>query len=89
MSERIDNVYTIKCTECCRTGREAEYWGESARTGFKRGKEHIKGLVEDNENAPLWRHSVAFHQGDKNQTWYKMKIIKAHRTPMGRQIEEG
>ena len=59
--------------ECGRKGTEAEYWGESARTGFKRGREHLDGLADENEKAPLWRHSVVFHQGEKNPEWYKMK----------------
>ena len=82
-------TYRIKCMECGRQGKDAEYWGESARTGYKRGKEHLEGLVEENEDAPLWRHSVVFHEGAKNPEWYRMKVIRAHRTAMQRQIEEG
>ena len=62
-------TYRIICTECGKNGKDAKYWGESARTGYKRGREHLKGLAEENENAPLWRHTVVFHQGDKNQDW--------------------
>ena len=38
---------------------------ESARTGYRRGKEHVEGLVKEWEKAPLWRHSAAFHRGSK------------------------
>ena len=70
-------------------GKKAEYWGESARNGFCRGKEHVKGLESENEKAPLWRHDVVFQGGMKEVDWYCMKVKKSHRTPLQRQIEEG
>ena len=45
--------------------------------------------MEENENAPLWRHAVVFHKGEKEPSWYRMRIVKAHRSPLERQIEEG
>ena len=70
-------------------GKKAEYWGESTRNGFCRGKEHIKGLKNENKKAPLWRHASAFHGGEKKPEWYKMKVEKVHRTPLVRQVAEG
>ena len=68
-------------------GERAEYWGESANTGYKRGMEHVDGLK--NEKAPLWRHASMFHGGEKNGGWNKMKVERTFRTALARQISEG
>ena len=87
MKENV--TYTIKCMKCLEGGKTATYWGESARNGFKRGKEHCEGLAQRNEKAPLWRHNSRYHEGSQDSSWYNMKVERSHRTPMSRQIEEG
>ena len=82
-------TYTIRCRECAKAGVSALYWGKSARTGFKRGKEHVEGLQKEWEKAPLWRHASQFHEGSKETAWYEMKVMRSHRTPLVRQVEEG
>ena len=85
-----ENVtYTITCRECARSGKKAVYWGETSKTGYKRGTEHVDGLKREVEKAPLWRHSRVFHNGVKRIEWYRMKVEKVHRTPLVRQISEG
>ena len=87
---QTENItYTIRCRECARRGTSAMYWGESARTGFKRGKEHVEGLFKEWEKAPLWRHSSTFHNGTKELAWYEMRVVRSHRTPLNRQVDEG
>ena len=45
--EKESVVYCIDCKRCKEEeGKIAEYWGETARTAFLRGGEHIKGLKE-------------------------------------------
>ena len=51
MKENI--TYTIKCKKCKEKEIVAEYWGESARNGYKRGSEHLTGLRDTMEKAPL------------------------------------
>ena len=34
-------VYTIVCIKCEGEGKKAEYWGETSRTGYERGEEHL------------------------------------------------
>ena len=67
----------------------ALYWGESARTGFKRGLDHVEGLKRECEKAPLWRHAQRFHEGEKEETWYQMKVVRSHKSPLTRQVDEG
>ena len=39
--------------------------------------------------APLWRHASTFHSGTKEVAWYEMKVVRKHRTPLNRQVDEG
>ena len=57
-------LYNITCEECKAQEKKAEYWGETGRDGFARGREHLKGCKEkDGENA-LWKHIEGEHGGD-------------------------
>ena len=49
----------------------------------------MEGLEKEWESAPLWRHSKTFHEGSKEISWYQMKVIRSHRTPLVRQVDEG
>ena len=40
-------VYTITCKKCKEGGILAEYWGETARTAFERGEEHLGDWREE------------------------------------------
>ena len=37
-------TYQIDCLNCQTVGKSVRYYGESARTGFDRGLEHIKAI---------------------------------------------
>ena len=79
-------VYKIECEECKTKGITSEYVGESSRTGFLRGGEHLDGLKNKNVKNPLWKHCVDQHQS--NLVSFSMKILRSHRTPLTRQIHE-
>ena len=81
-------VYRITCLECQKGGVRAEYWGESARTGFERGEEHQAGLESRYEKNSLWKHSWIHHEGKLERDNFKMDIVESHRSPLNRQIHE-
>ena len=56
-------VYRITCLKCKGTGVLAEYWGETARTAYERGEEHVTGLEAKNKDNSLWKHSSLHHGG--------------------------
>ena len=56
-------VYQITCLKCKGEGVLAQYWGETARTAFERGEEHLEGLAAKYEKNSLWKHSQIHHQG--------------------------
>ena len=82
-------VYLITCLKCKEWGKRTEYWGETARTGFERGNEHLAGLKGKYQKNSLWKHSELYHEGNLGGGDFKMEIKEKHRSPLTRQIHEG
>ena len=88
--EKESVVYCIDCKRCKEEeGKIAEYWGETARTAFLRGEEHIKGLKEKKEDNSLWKHSALFHEGTLQERELRMRMMESHKSPLKRQVQEG
>ena len=68
-------VYLITCQECKKGGNKVEYWGETSRTGYKRGEEHLAGLKSQYEKNSLWKHSSLYYKGKLEKADFKMEII--------------
>ena len=49
-------TYSISCLECKKEGRIVEYIGETARTIYDRGNEHLSNLIGKKKGKPLWEH---------------------------------
>ena len=49
-------VYEINCRICQKSGLEVKYYGESARTSYDRGVEHLYALEKMNKESPLVEH---------------------------------
>ena len=79
----------MTCMKCEQVGTTAVYWGETARTGYERGQEHIAGMESRYEKNALWKHSYLYHEGKLGAGEIKMEIIEGHRSPLNRQIHEG
>ena len=89
MCRREGVVYKITCSKCEEGGVRAEYWGETARTGFERGEEHLAGLESQYEKNSLWKHSLLHHNGTLGLEDLRMEIVESHRSPLNRQVHEG
>ena len=63
----------MKCKE---KGVDTQYYGESARTSFDRGVEHLTALEKMNLESPLVEHHVHDHpqEGPK----FEMKVKSFH-----------
>ena len=84
--EKNGVAYRIDCLTCQMDGMCTSYEGETARNAFTRGIEHRDALrLEDEENA-LWKHCLVQHGGIKAK--FSMKVIKVHRSPLVRQVNE-
>ena len=84
--QREGVVYKITCQECKSKGLSSYYVGESSRTAFLRGGEHLDDLRKKNIKSPLWKHCLEEH-GEK-LVEFSMKIVRSHKTPLTRQIHE-
>ena len=79
-------MYQISCQECGGRSKKSEYTGETSRTAYLRGREHLEGLAEEKEDNPLWKHCLSDHGGEK--VGFRMKVLRGHRSPLTRQIHE-
>ena len=75
--------YVICCNTCKSTNISARYYGESSRF---RGQEHSHGLEKKLEDNPLYKHDVLHHAGVKSE--FTMKVLRQHKTPLARLIQE-
>ena len=67
--------------------QKATYWGESARNGYTRGKEHLAAIRNRNKENALWKHCEKYHRGEEKE--FKMKITTVFKDPLSRLIREG
>ena len=57
-------TYSITCTKCINDNdKERVYIGETSRSAYARGKEHLTSLSRKEEGSPLWKHSIEIHEG--------------------------
>merc|ERR1711954_216349 len=80
-------TYQIDCQNCKRQGKTVRYYGETGRTGFDRGQDHVKAIRQGDSKNACGKHQVEMHQGEP---WnFSMKIVKRHKYPLLRQTHEG
>ena len=80
------STYSIRYSGCKEAGIIAEYTGETSRSLFCRGREHYSGLLNEDIDNPLWKHSVLHHNGEKQV--FTMALIRKHLTAFSRQMDE-
>ena len=80
--------YKIVCTLCQANGTIAEYYGESGRNLFTRGKEHLREFRGGISSNCMVIHSRRYHQNSKELT-YRMEPVDFFKTPLDRQLNEG
>ena len=78
--------YIITCMICKEQGNQVQYFGESARTPYDRGLEHLAALKAENIESPLWEHHTEDHNTEEPQ--FEMKVSGYKLKPLERQAEE-
>ena len=79
---RKKNVgYKITCNTC-----NSEYHGETSRTMYCRGEEHLKALNARSKESVLWDHCKSQHEGQ--MVSFTMKATGYFREALTRQIDE-
>ena len=79
-------VMSLRCDRCKSRNVTANYYGESSRTPYLRGREHLQGQLKANEDNPLAKHDMVHHGGVLGP--YSMKVIRKHKAPLARQLHE-
>ena len=84
---RAESVcYQLTCDRCKDDKVTADYYGETARTAYMRGQDHLGGQKRNLEDNPLHKHDCNYHQGIKGT--YSMRVLRTHKTPFTRQLQE-
>ena len=68
-------------------GHKIVYLGDTARTCFDRGLEHLGALKSSNSESPLVEHCYDQHDGVLQE--FRMKVLNFPKTTMLRQCKEG
>ena len=68
-------------------GKEVTYFGESGRTSYDRGLEHLRSIQNGDTGHACAKHHLECHQGEP---WnFTMKVVRGHKYPLQRQTFEG
>ena len=78
--------YQISCDQCKQAGVSADYFGESSRTCYLRGQEHLRGQALKLDDNPLFKHDTIHHSGSRGT--YSMRVLRQHPRTLSRQIQE-
>ena len=85
-------MYEISCGVCKDKSTDKPssiYVGESSRSAYERGNEHLDKLASLNSSSHMLRHMVDMHKGENfEQVKWGMFIVKFLRSAFERQIEE-
>ena len=84
-------VYRGQCITCKESGTSAIYIGESSRSGYKRGREHLAAMRNPGryQSNAFSKHIREVHGGNPDSTKFKMDIIRSYDKPLERQVREG
>ena len=75
-------TYELVCQLC-----RQKYIGETSRSAFTRGKEHLRALEQREQSSVMWRHSCEKHDG--NVQGFTMNVTGMFQSDsMLRQISE-
>ena len=90
---RRNITYVTTCVSCVqkqkedKTGKEpARYIGESCRSAYERGKDHLEGYLHCREDSHMAKHRILEHPGE--EVTFKMKVLAKHKSAFERQVTE-
>ena len=49
-------VYQTTCLDCKEKGKTRRYYGESSRTGYERGQEHVRDYKKESDDSHMHKH---------------------------------
>ena len=99
---RRNITYMMTCDTCNREERKEEvtdagvvgaqetaaYVGETYRSSYERGREHLASYKARAETSHMWKHHSTKHPEEEGDIDFSMKILKQHKTSFSRQTHE-
>ena len=83
-------TYRLNCNLCADQGVTAQYEGESSRSCYTRGVQHLRDLESKKPGTPLGEHATQFHPGTAmDQSSVTMVCTGKHPGPTQRLTSEG
>jgi hypothetical protein len=80
--------YQHQCNTCLEeTGKITLYHGESSKSGYERGLQHVEGLRKEKDDNVMWKHSAIHHGGTHAK--FTMTITGRFAKCLERQEDEG
>ena len=78
-------------SKCKEQNLDSVYIGESSRSGYVRGKQHLEAAKtpKSHENNAIARHILEYHESENDSTIFKMDVINSFNRPLQRQLKEG
>ena len=90
-------VYETWCADCLKKSEDTngveggtyKYIGESAKSAFERGANHLYDRKNLDLGSHMLKHSVECHEGiDPETVRFHMRVLKYHKSSFERQIDE-
>ena len=86
---KLTNIgYSIFCRLCKDRKKSISYHGESARSCYLRGAEHVKELERRSKTSVLYKHVRSDHKDEEDQVKFGMKMVGRFTSALGRIIDE-
>ena len=80
-------VYTNRCIQCKEQGKESIYIGESSRSAFERGSEHINDYEKKLTDSHIYKHQEIGHP-EMAEPRFEFRIIRNFQSALVRQVTE-
>ena len=80
-------VYTNQCIQCKEQGQESVYIGESSRSAFERGLEHISDYEKKMPDSHIHKHQELEHP-EVIEPKYEFRIFQTFQSALVRQVTE-
>ena len=83
-------VYTIKCSRspCTEQSAIPTYFGETCRSFYRRGSQHLALYKGKKENSFMWKHAKEKHCGIIGEKDFKMDSVERFRDALPRILTE-
>ena len=81
-------VYKVTCLSCKDKEEVAQYWGDTGRTCYDRGVEHLQGINSKSSNSTFWSHHKEVHR-ESDPPRFQMELYRVIKGNLARQSLEG